>query len=248
MRDIDGAPPRTCKQEVAGIIGYGAVGKEIARLCAALGMKVLVSERPSPADASSAASLALSTPPPPAVKASTNNHNHTQQPQRIPFPHLLSQSTILFLALPRTPQTTNLLSTPQLRLVSPTTILINVSRGGIVDERAVLDALVHRRLFGYATDVFAVEPAGGQGESCLLGGPHYYADYEESAEGKENGKEKGTEGEREEKDKVNLVLTPHVAWFSKTTVENSVRVLGENLVAYAKGDEECDNIVIPRRF
>ncbi|PSR84371.1 D-isomer specific 2-hydroxyacid dehydrogenase [Coniella lustricola] len=202
MRDATNAPPRTCAQEVAGIIGYGAVGKEIHRLCAALGMKVLVSERPSRANA-------------------------TAQPARVPFLTLLQQSTILFLALPRTPSTTNLLSHAQLSsLVSPQTILINVSRGGIVDEPAVLDALVHRRLFGYATDVFAVEPAGGVGESCLLG-EHYYDD-------------------EHSKDRINLVLTPHVAWFSQTTIENSVRMLGENLRAYARGDEEWDNVVVPR--
>ena len=72
------------------------------------------------------------------------------------------------------------------------TILINVARGGIVDEQALLDALKGGLIAGAATDVYAIEPAG-RGDSPLL-----------SAEA----------------DGLNLVLTPHLAWLAERTLRN----------------------------
>ncbi|KAJ4404697.1 hypothetical protein N0V82_010440, partial [Gnomoniopsis sp. IMI 355080] len=156
MRDGTGKPPRTCKEEVAGIIGYGAVGKHIARLCTALGMKVLISSRKdatSPAAVNNSASSSITI---------------TTDPTRVPFTTLLSSASVLFLAVPLSPTTRSLISTPELALLLPSTTIINVSRGGIVDEDAVLAALRARKIFGYGTDVFATEPAGDGNDSCLL--------------------------------------------------------------------------------
>ncbi|KAF3763043.1 glycerate dehydrogenase, partial [Cryphonectria parasitica EP155] len=209
MRDATGSPPRTCTQETAGIIGYGAVGKHIARLCSSLGMRVIISDRGTASTTSpSSTPSASSTPATSSSTTTTTTAITTTTPPRLPFEQVLKTATILFLSLPRTPSTTNLISHPQLSLLAPHTILINVSRGGIVDEPAVLHALTARTIFGYGTDVFAVEPAGSEEDSVLLGGV----------------------GER-----LNLVMTAHLAWLSETTIQNQVRSLGENVRAFGEG-------------
>lgn len=209
MRDGGGAPPRTCAQETAGVIGYGAVGKHIAKLCRALGMKVVISQRKGSSSGD---------------ETTTGDHQHQQQQQqpRVPFPDVLAQATVLFLALPLTPQSAGLVSAAELARVRPDAVVVNVSRGGIVDEAAVVDALRSRALFGYGTDVFAREPAGSGDDSPLLG---------EAARGG-----------------LNLTLTSHLAWFSGTTMLNQVRRVKENLRAFLDGEVGPDGIVVQRDF
>lgn len=214
MRDGTGAPPRTCAQETAGVVGYGAVGKLIARLCRALGMKVLISQRKGDAAG-------------PSTKGLTNGHQEgvkggdAGEPARVPFIEVLTQATVLFLALPLTPQSAGLISSPELAQMRPDAVVVNVSRGGIADEAAVVSALRSRALFGYGTDVFAREPAGGGDDSPLLG---------EGARG------------------LNLTLTGHLAWFSGTTMSNQVRRVKENLRAFLDGEVGPNGIVVQRDF
>lgn len=142
---------------------------------------------------------------------------------RVPFTTLLSTCSVLFLAVPLSPTTRSLISSPELALLHPSTTIINVSRGSIVDEAAVLAALKTRRIFGYGTDVFATEPAGNGEDSCLLDAAAVPA----------------TVGE----ERVNLVMTGHLAWLSETTIANHKRKVGENLKAWVEGDGEGDVIV-----
>lgn len=221
MRDGTGAPPRTCAQETAGVIGYGAVGMHIAQLCRALGMRVVISQRKGGSSSNDA------TPNMTGPEHLTNGHEEgrtaagEQQLLRIPFTDVLAQATVLFLALPLTPQSVGLLSAAELTRVRPDAVVVNVSRGGIVDEAAVVAALRSRALFGYGTDVFAREPAGGGDDSPLLG---------EGARG------------------LNLTLTSHLAWFSDTTIANQVRRVKENLRAFLDGRTGPDGIVVQRDF
>lgn len=170
LRGRVGTPPLTCCDETVGIIGYGAVGKRIHTLARALGMNVLVAERKS-------SSSGISTP----------------RPGRTSFQETLRNSTVLILCLPRSPETLNLISTPEFQsMTSPQAILINVARGGIVDDQALLDALKGGLIAGAATDAYAIEPAG-RGDSPLLS---------------------------PEADGLNLVLTPHLAWLAERTLRN----------------------------
>lgn len=214
MRDGTGAPPRTCAQETAGVVGYGAVGKHIARLCRALGMKVMISQRKGDAA-------------PTTTKPLTNGQQEGAsaaggEPQRVPFEDVLTQATVLFLALPLTPQSAGLISAPELTQMRPDAVVVNVSRGGIVDEEAVVGALRSRALFGYGTDVFAREPAGGSDDSPLLGAA--------------------------EAGGLNLTLTGHLAWFSGTTMSNQVRRVKENLRAFLDGEIGPNGVVVQRDF
>jgi D-3-phosphoglycerate dehydrogenase / 2-oxoglutarate reductase len=117
-----------------GLIGYGHVGRCIARLCAqGLGMHVLAHTRSQRGDDAAGA-------------------------QRVPLPDLLQRSDFVVLACPLTEQTRGLIGAPELALMRPGAFLINVARGPVVEEGALIEALQAGRLAGAALDVFDVQP------------------------------------------------------------------------------------------
>jgi lactate dehydrogenase-like 2-hydroxyacid dehydrogenase len=130
--------------------------------------------------------------------------------EHVPFDDVLRQATVLVLSLPRNPQTLNLISTPELVKMHPYAVLVNIARGGIVDERAVVQALKDQQIAGYATDVFATEPAGGPDDSPLLA---------------------------EDVQELNVTVSPHLAWFSQRTLKNLGEILKETVEGWAKGEE-----------
>ncbi len=71
---------------------------------------------------------------------------------------LIRESDVVVLTVPLTPETCNLLGPSELAYMRRSAVLVNTSRGGIVDEQALLDALLQRRLAGAVLDVFALEP------------------------------------------------------------------------------------------
>jgi D-3-phosphoglycerate dehydrogenase len=79
---------------------------------------------------------------------------------------LLQQSDFVTIHMPRTPETTGMISTEQLALMKPTAFIINVARGGLIDEDALYAALKSNRIAGAGLDVFVNEPPL---ESPLLG-------------------------------------------------------------------------------
>jgi phosphoglycerate dehydrogenase-like enzyme len=161
-------------------------GKRIEHLANALGMQILIADRKN---SSTPASTDASKP-------------------RTPFNEVLKRSTVLILCLPRTPESLNLISTPEFKLMSQHAVLVNVARGGIVDESALVTALKEDQISGAATDVFEIEPAEGAKDSPLL-----------SAE---------AHG-------LNLTLSPHVAWFGERTKQNLRRILKANVEGWAGG-------------
>jgi phosphoglycerate dehydrogenase-like enzyme len=78
--------------------------------------------------------------------------------QPAPLDDLLRVSDIVTLHVPLDASTRNLIDADALALMKPSAFLINAARGGIVDERALREALVEKRLAGAAADVFAIEP------------------------------------------------------------------------------------------
>ncbi|MEK9643927.1 MAG: phosphoglycerate dehydrogenase [Alphaproteobacteria bacterium] len=81
------------------------------------------------------------------------------------------EADVITVHLPLTPQTRGLIGAPELGLMKPDAILINTARGGIVDEKALFDALTSDRIAGAAVDVFENEPYDGplrEVDSCLL--------------------------------------------------------------------------------
>lgn len=119
-----------------GILGLGGIGLEVARRANALGMRVVAtrrSGRPSPAD------IDLFT----GAEATLR---------------MLEQADFVVVALPSTPATRQLLGAEAIRRMKRNAVLINIARGDIIDEAALIDALREGRLRGAALDAFQVEP------------------------------------------------------------------------------------------
>jgi (S)-sulfolactate dehydrogenase len=139
-----GAWPRAALsngREAAGstlaVIGFGSIGQQVAQLAHALGMRVLGYDPQLPEDAS--------------CWAQTGAHS-------VSLEHALRSADAVTLHVPLLQGTRNLLGVAQLAMLKPSAVLINTSRGGIVDEAALGDALREGRLGGAALDVFADEP------------------------------------------------------------------------------------------
>lgn len=95
------------------------------------------------------------------VMGATTLHTSTRDdgtPGWRPLPELLADSDIVSLHLPLTPQTSALLDADRLALMKREAVVVNTSRGPIIDERALVDALRGGRLAAAGLDVFAVEP------------------------------------------------------------------------------------------
>jgi phosphoglycerate dehydrogenase-like enzyme len=118
-----------------GIVGLGRIGKAVARRAIPFGLNVLATEILP--DAAFAAA-----------------HNVTF----VPLDELLKRSDIVTLHVPKTPLTKNLINRDTLALMKPTAILLNTSRGGVVQEQDLYDALSAYRIAAAGLDVYEVEP------------------------------------------------------------------------------------------
>lgn len=130
--------PMVLRSKTVGIVGLGSIGREVARLAKAFRMRVVAIRR-SARGAESARCVDVLYPP--------------DQLHR-----LLSESDFVVLALPLTLESKGLIGEPELRSMKPTAYLINVARGEIVDEQALIRALEERWIAGAGLDVFATEP------------------------------------------------------------------------------------------
>ncbi len=117
---------------VLGIVGYGRIGRATADLGRAFGMEVLAYD-PAAVDAAGGARLAdLAT--------------------------VFREGDVVSLHCPLTPETENLVNAGRLALMKPSAVLINTSRGPLIDEAALADALNAGRLAGAGLDVLSTEP------------------------------------------------------------------------------------------
>lgn len=131
--------PRVIGDEVSGktlgILGLGRIGTEIARKAQAFGMRVIGTKR---------------TPTPvPGVE-------RVLPPEGLP--EVLREADVVVIALPLTSQTVGLIGEAELRMMKPTALLINVGRGPIVGEAALVRALRDGWIAGAGLDVFEREP------------------------------------------------------------------------------------------
>jgi D-2-hydroxyacid dehydrogenase (NADP+) len=130
--------PGLLNGKTIGIIGLGNIGKEVARLASCFGMKVIAADyMAKPGDR-------------------RKNVEQVYTPDKIE--NILSESDFIVLTAPLTPQTHNLINAERLGLMKSTACLINVSRGPIVDEAALITALKEKIIAAAALDVFNQEP------------------------------------------------------------------------------------------
>lgn len=131
--DVDMAEGQTM-----GIVGYGDIGRAAARLAKALGMQVIaLRRRPEQSQGD------------PLVDEVMGNDRLLE---------LMARSDYVVVAAPLTPDTRGLVSAQAIAAMKPSAVMINVGRGAIIDEPALIDALRHKRIRGAALDVFAQEP------------------------------------------------------------------------------------------
>lgn len=131
--DVDMAEGQTM-----GIVGYGDIGRAAARLAKALGMQVIaLRRRPEQSQGD------------PLVDEVVGNDRLLE---------LMARSDYVVVAAPLTPDTRGLVSAQAIAAMKPSAVMINVGRGAIIDEPALIDALRHKRIRGAALDVFAQEP------------------------------------------------------------------------------------------
>lgn len=156
-----------------GIIGLGNIGKRVAGLLEAFGMEI--------------------------VYFSTSGKNNCNDYQRFELPELLLTSDIVTIHSPLNENTKNLINKHNLKLMKPSSFLINVSRGGIVNERDLVEALNLELIAGAAMDVFEKEP-------ILADHPLQKMKHPER-----------------------LILTPHIAWTSIEARKLLIEKVADNI-------------------
>jgi glycerate dehydrogenase len=165
-----------------GIVGYGELGQSVARLAEALGMRVLIAQR-------------------------IGEKNSSANEARVALDELLPQVDVLSLHCPLTAHTQHLINTQRLSLMKPTAFLINTARGALIDDQALIAALVAGELGGAALDVLDVEPP--EATHPLI--------------------------QAVKKGVPNLIVTPHCAWASREARQRLVEQAAQIVHAFQAG-------------
>lgn len=137
-----GAP---VKGETLGIVGLGRIGRQAARRARGFGLDIVYHNR---------------NRVPPEVEAEFDA-------RRLPLEDLLRRARYVLLQLPLTPETTHLINADRLALMREDAYLLNVSRGPVVHEAALEEALRTRAIAGAALDVYEFEPRVSEGLRAL---------------------------------------------------------------------------------
>ncbi len=142
--------PIELRYSTVGIVGYGSVGRHVARLLNTFGAFVLATKRDvmHPRDegyipegmGDQEGELVHRLYPPQALKS------------------MLKECDFVVITVPKTAETENLIGSEELAALKPSAYLVDVSRGGIVDQNALLRALKDKKIAGAALDVFTPEP------------------------------------------------------------------------------------------
>jgi D-2-hydroxyacid dehydrogenase (NADP+) len=120
------------------IIGLGTIGGELARKAKAFGMKVMATKN--------------------RIKRGERVKHVDKLLPKGKLPDILPAADIVVISVPHTKETHHLMGRKELACMKETAILINVARGGVVDERALIDALMKKKIAGAGLDVFEEEP------------------------------------------------------------------------------------------
>lgn len=161
-----------------GIIGAGVIGQRVAQIANAFGMETVFAARKDAARVDSA---------------------------YMPFQEVIESSDIISCHAPLTPSTHHLISTREFAAMKKRPLLINTSRGGLVDEQALVDALNRGLIAGAGFDVLSQEPPAE--DHPLLQVAH----------------------------QPNVIVTPHVAWASDDAMAELWRQTVEAVDAFAQG-------------
>ncbi len=168
---------REISGSVWGIVGYGNIGRRVAEVAKALGCQVIVCKN---------------TP--------------VEGIECVDINELCKRSDIITLHTPLNDSTRGLIGREQIGLMKKTAIVVNESRGAVVDEAALAEAVKDGRIAGLGSDVYSVEPFS---ESH----PYY-----------------------EIKDRENVCFTPHMAWGAYEARERCLNEISKNILAFINGN------------
>ncbi len=129
-----------------GLVGMGEISAELARRTNVMGMRNLYYKR-KPMSAELEGIFAA---------------------EYRDLPALLSESDYVVLAVPHTPDTEKMIGAAELAMMKPTSYLVNICRGGVVDEEALIETLEKRKIAGAGLDVFVLEPLEADSPLCEL--------------------------------------------------------------------------------
>ena len=159
-----------------GIIGLGNIGKNVANLATAFGCEV--------------------------TYYSTSGEHDDPDYKRVELEELLSESDVISIHAPLTPKTFHMLDYHQFSLMKPTTIVVNVGRGSLINEDGLARALNDGLIAGAAIDVYSSEP-------ITVDNPLNFV-----------------------QDKYRLIASPHIAWSTKESLQQLINTVAENIKTY----------------
>ncbi len=162
-----------------GILGYGTIGKKVALLAKKIGMHVLIARLPG--------------------------RNYPPNDKRLSLKEVLKSSDFVTLHCALTPSTHHLINFSSLKWMKKTACLLNLARGAVVEEEAIIKALEDDALQAYATDVLQQEPP-----------PKNHPFFKKSL-----------------RDRV--LITPHVAWASRESRQRLLDEIAKNIAAFKLG-------------
>lgn len=156
-----------------GIVGMGAIGSKVASIASAFGMNV--------------------------IYYSTSGSSHNTDYPSVSLDELLSSSDVVSIHSPLNEKTKNLISEKELGLMKKSTVLLNLGRGGIVNEEALAEAVDNGIIKGAALDVFTQEPLPSSHPFMNLRHPERFR------------------------------FSPHIAWSSSEAVLRLITMVAENI-------------------
>ena len=165
-------PLMDLEDKTLGIIGIGTIGKRVTDIARAFGMTVLWAERQG---------------------CAPRNDDYTA------FDEVLARADVISLHCPLNDTTQHLINKDTLAKMSKKPLIINVARGGIVDSKALADAINNEQILGYGSDVFEQEPIAANDPLITLG------------------------------EHPRVIFSPHNAWGSKSAQETLWQVLSKQV-------------------
>lgn len=164
-----------------GIIGLGNIGRRVGEIAEVFGAEVFYT--------------------------STSGVKRDEKYKELSLDHLLSQSDIISIHSPLNDNTKNLISTKEFKKMKNSAIILNLGRGGIINEEALAEAIDTNQIMGACVDVLTTEPVRPDNPLVNISN----------------------------KDK--LFITPHIAWASIEAREKVVQEICENIKAFEKGEK-----------
>ena len=156
-----------------GIIGMGTIGRRVAQVAEAFGMKV--------------------------IYYSTSGTSHCHDYPSVPLATLMAEADIVSVHAPLNSMTSGLVGEKELSAMKPHAVIVNMGRGGIVDEAALAKAVDEGRIAGAAMDVYSSEPLKVADALSVIRHPERFS------------------------------MTPHTAWASVEARERLVKMIAENI-------------------